>query len=112
MARNSQGDTVGELSQTNAAQAAFCEGLRQQAAGRLLVDAARAQVEQLARVDFTDGRSMAALDVVGINLELGFGVDLGVLEAKDGLMTNFKENYLIDKHCNAKLKVLVVDRHR
>ena len=43
------------------------------------VEPACAQVEQLLGVELADGRAVAALDVVGVDLELGLGVDLRVL---------------------------------
>ncbi len=46
------------------------EGVGQQAAGRLLADAARAQVEDAELVELADRRAVGALDVVGEDLEL------------------------------------------
>ena len=50
----------------------------QHAARRGRVEAARAQVEQLALVELARGRAMRAFHVVGEDLELGLGVDLDV----------------------------------
>src|SRR5690606_27726731 len=53
------------------------EGVNQQHTRIGLGDAARAQVEQSSRIELTDRRAMAALDVVGVDLELGLRVELG-----------------------------------
>ena len=54
------------------------EPVGEHAARRALRDAARAQVEQHLLVELPDGGAVRALDVVGVDLELGLGVDLGV----------------------------------
>ena len=43
------------------------------------VEPAGAQIEQLLGVELADGRAVAALDVVGVDLELGLRVDLRVV---------------------------------
>ena len=55
------------------------EGLDQKATRRLLVDAARHQVEQVAVVDLGDGGAVAALHVVGEDFELRLGRKLAVV---------------------------------
>ena len=58
------------------------ERLDQQAARGLLVDAARHQVEQMVAVDLGDGRAVAALHVVGEDLELRLGRELAIVRQK------------------------------
>src|SRR6185437_12293934 len=53
------------------------EGVDEHAARFWLADAARAQIEQRVLVEVADSGAVAALDVVGENLELGLGVDRG-----------------------------------
>ena len=43
---------------------------------RLLVDAARAQVEQLFVINASNGCTVTAFDVIGVNLQLRLGIDL------------------------------------
>ncbi len=43
----------------------------------MLVEPARAQVEQRRCVELPHGRAVAAFDVVGVDLELRLGIDLG-----------------------------------
>src|SRR5690606_16581989 len=52
---------------------------RQERTGALVVEAPRAQIEHLLGVELADGRAMAALDVVGVDLELRPRVDLRLL---------------------------------
>ena len=52
------------------------EGAGQQVARALLAEAARAQVEERVGVELPDARAVAALHVVGVDLELGLGVHL------------------------------------
>ena len=54
-----------------------CETVYQQLAGRLQVDAAASHVEDGVLVDVPGGRSVAALDVVGVYEEGRLGVHLG-----------------------------------
>src|SRR5690606_6556901 len=49
---------------------------RQQRAGAVRIEAARAEIEHLVLVELADGRAVAALDVVGIDLEFRPRVDL------------------------------------
>ena len=53
--------------------------VRQHLARVVVVETARAQVEQVLGVELADGRAVAALDVVGVDLELGLRVDFGLL---------------------------------
>ena len=51
------------------------EGVEDHLLRRLLIDTARAQIEQLLVVNTTDGGTVAAFDVVGVNFQLRFGID-------------------------------------
>src|SRR5262249_18120411 len=51
----------------------------QDLAGRGLFDAARAHIEEGVLLDLADGGAVSALHVVGVDLELGLGVDLRVV---------------------------------
>ncbi len=53
------------------------EGLDQQRAGLRLGDAARLEIEQQILVDLAGGRAVAADHVVGEDLKLGLGIELG-----------------------------------
>ena len=53
------------------------EGLDQDVPRPGLRDAARAQIEERRVVELAGGRAVAALDVVGVDLKLRLGVDLG-----------------------------------
>ena len=61
------------------------EALDQHGARLVQRDAARAQVEQQVRVDLGRGGAMAADHVVGIDLELGLGVELRLLRQHERL---------------------------
>ena len=52
------------------------EGVEDHLLRRLLFDTARAQIEQLFFINAPDGRPVAAFHVIGVNLQLRFGVDL------------------------------------
>src|SRR6201991_5234796 len=47
---------------------------------------ARTQVEQRALVELADGRAMRGLDLVGVDLEFRFGVDLGLVREQQVLV--------------------------
>ena len=58
------------------------EGGDQHGLGLGLGNAARAQIEEMVVIDIARGRAMAADDIIGIDLELGLGVELGRLREK------------------------------
>ena len=58
------------------------EGLNQKGAGFRFRDAAGFEIEQKLVVDLARGRTMAADHVVGENLKLGLGIELGRLGQK------------------------------
>ena len=62
------------------------EGAHQDATRLGLRDAAAAQVEQLLGVEFAHGGAVAALHVVGENLEFRLGIDLGVRRQQQRLV--------------------------
>ena len=59
--------------------------LDQQGAGLVLRDAARLEIEQKLLVDLARGRAVAAHHVVGEDLELGLGIELGRLGEQERL---------------------------
>ena len=57
---------------------ALREGTRQQSLGCALVQPPSTQVEQRTLVELANRRAVTAFDFVGVNLELGFRIDLGL----------------------------------
>ena len=55
------------------------KGAQQKLAGRNLVDAAGAQVEQRILFDLADRRAVSTLHIVRVDFQLRLGVDLGVV---------------------------------
>jgi hypothetical protein len=62
------------------------EGLDQHGLGLGFRNAAGAEVEQAVGIQRADRRAMAALHVVGVDLELRLAVDLGVLAQQQRLV--------------------------
>ena len=71
--------TRARAARLHAVEALAGKGVEQQVARRGLVDAARAQVEELLLLDLADGGAVRAFHVVGVNLELRLGVDARVV---------------------------------
>ena len=61
-------------------------------AGFILGDAAAAQVGERHRVELADRRAVRALDVVGVDLQIRLGVDLGLLRLSSRLASRCSES--------------------
>src|SRR5262249_45848349 len=62
------------------------KGVSQQLPGLLLADAARLQIEDLFLIELANARSVRALDIIGVNLQLRLGVDHCIVRQQQRLV--------------------------